>query len=1174
MRTHSLAVAACLVALAAGAWAQELPSGHGVATPSGSTFTTAITPAGDVDDYAFKGFPGMSVTVVVKATKPVAPAAALVPVVQFVRPDGVVADDDMGFTVSVKGLTTTAKVTLNAPGYWQARVRGLDGTSTGGYSIHVVYRPAPTRPTLPFATKSFTTKGAVVSTRSDTDDYYFEGYSGQTISATVTKPKSSALFPGLQLFRPDGSEVAGGVAFNNKSASVATTATSAQQGTWRVRVYGIDTSDHPDPKSPQNTTGAYTLAVKLGKLPVAPSLKPDVNGQYRFTIPAVGGATIGYTLSFKGAAPVFNSFVNPTGGTVPGFLTGLLKYPSFKIPEQQPFGFYTLTFDAPSPAPTNVTFASKVTAPKADKPVKLTLSSLEPIILVDGVSPSTAGSLNETPLIVRTGGNLVDPSVDDETKVVLLVDHTPLKDISVLGTTVRGTLTAGFAEGFHDVVVRTSSGQVAVAANALEVVPPPSPEDIDPTVGSIAGNYPVTITGHGFSKLGDPQIVIGAVLSTAIVPVHINSVTDTKIEFLAPMYGTTGKITFGVIDARNSNGKLLQPNSFEFVGSPAISRLVPGLTTILGGDLISINGANFAATDHVYIQKTPTSPDYDELFNTFVSTTMHQFPSPVRTPGQYNVYVTDQFGQPQPPRTRKLTYFQFADLSTTTAGMFPSGADVWDGSSVAVADFDKDGIDDLILSRAGGTLNSSSNTRVLKNDGLGHFSDVTATTMPPATSTDDWRADRVWTSDVNLDGYADILLVSNDNSVLPGGRSHVRILINEAQSGGTPTGRVFRDRTTSLFPGPRGGGYDNWRGLDMWVGDIDKGAATAPPEILIVHKDTKQELDVTCSPYCASPFAGGYTYGFYWGGARAFFWDKNLNGGLGKYKFERNFFPRKGGLRVPVGMSIPICNGQQYGQPCVDRFTPFLGKRIAAGDLDGDGKPDIAVVSDDVVRRIYPPSTALVTISSLQVGMNKFNTADGAEITDVTAQLTAIGGDFKGDAVEIAPIGFPDGNAFGTIAVAKSSDAGVGGAMRLLKFRPGTLPASPFDFDDITSQSLPSTASGDAWQASKILFKDVDADGDQDMLIICPTPPGGTGPAFRILRNDIVGQTAGVFTTSLMPLLQGTYLPLGSNEHYEGDTMAIADVNRDGAYDFVLVRANASQPSPETRVLITDKTGH
>src|SRR6185369_10874864 len=103
----------------------------------------------------------------------------------------------------------------------------------------------------------------------------------------------------------------------------------------------------------------------------------------------------------------------------------------------------------------------------------------------------------------------------------------------------------------------------------------------------------------------------------------------------------------------------------------------------------------------------------------------------------------------------------------------------------------------------------------------------------------------------------DILLVSNDNSVLPGGRSHVRILINEAQSGGTPTGRVFRDRTTSLFPGPRGGGYDNWRGLDMWVGDIDKGAATAPPEILIVHKDTKQELDVTCSPYCASPFAGG-----------------------------------------------------------------------------------------------------------------------------------------------------------------------------------------------------------------------------------------------------------------------------------------------------------------------------
>jgi hypothetical protein len=592
----------------------------------------------------------------------------------------------------------------------------------------------------------------------------------------------------------------------------------------------------------------------------------------------------------------------------------------------------------------------------------------------------------------------------------------------------------------------------------------------------------------------------------------------------------------------------------------------------------------------VYLEKTPGSNQYDELTNTYVDPSMHQFTAPVKVKGVYNVYVTDQFGQPLPPRVRALTFFQFSDLSTTTAGMFPSGSDPWDGTSVAVADFDKDGLDDIFIARMGGaTVDGSSDTRVLRNDpnGTGHttpgqFTDVTQTVMPAITATEDWRADRIWVTDVNKDGYPDIVIVTNDTTVLSQGVSHVRILINEQRTSTNANDRAFRDRTASLMPAVRmsnplysgsAGVADNWRGLDMWVGDVDKGPA-GPPEILITHKELKQELDVSCSPYCSSPFASGYTYGFYWGGSRAFFWDKTANGGLGKYKFERNFFPRKSGLRVPItapgGVTVPICNAS-YGQPCLGKFTPFLGKRIAAGDLNGDGKPDVAVVSDAVVQRIFPPATSMVTISSLQVGINKFNSSDGAEITDVTAQLTAIGGDFKGDAVEIGPVGYPDGNSYGTIVDAKASGLGVGIAIRLLKFKPGALPTAPFDFEDITVQSMPATSPGEVWQASKILFKDVDNDGDQDMILVCPTPPGGSGPALRILRNDIVAATAGVFTTKLMPLLQSPYMPLGSNEHYEGDSMAIGDLNADGAYDFVVVRASTSASAPETRIVITDK---
>ena len=63
-------------------------------------------------------------------------------------------------------------------------------------------------------------------------------------------------------------------------------------------------------------------------------------------------------------------------------------------------------------------------------------------------------------------------------------------------------------------------------------------------------------------------------------------------------------------------------------------------------------------------------------------------------------------------------------------------------------------------------------------------------------------------------------------------------------------------------------------------------------------------------------------------------------------------------VTTPSGVVIPICNNS-YGKPCVDRFTPFIGKRIAVGELNADGKPDVAVVSDAKVERIYPPSSCL-----------------------------------------------------------------------------------------------------------------------------------------------------------------------------------------------------------------------
>jgi hypothetical protein len=469
-------------------------------------------------------------------------------------------------------------------------------------------------------------------------------------------------------------------------------------------------------------------------------------------------------------------------------------------------------------------------------------------------------------------------------------------------------------------------------------------------------------------------------------------------------------------------------------------------------------------------------------------------------------------------------------------------------------------------------------TRVLKNDGTGHFTDVTAganAVMPAVTSSDDWRADRVWVTDVNLDAFPDLLLVTNDNAALPQNRSHLRILVNEPRSGIAAEDRVFRDRTVDLMAPIRvssqlygGGGQtvvDNWRGLDMWVGDIDKGQLASPPEILITHKETKEETDVGCGNYCASPYSSGYTYGFYWGGSRAFVWNKTAKGGAGQYKFDYNFFPRKAGVRVqifnpPAGITIPICNSQ-YGSPCRGKFPPYLGKRITAGDINADGKPDVAVLSDEAVSKNGS------TISSLQVGINKFNPADGALITDVNDAIQGLGGNFQADSLEIGQPGFPDGNSFGVIVTSRATSGG-GSAMRLTKYKPSQVVGEVAAFEDITAAALPAVSGGENWQASRIIFRDVDLDGDQDMLIVCNAAPGGTNPAFRVLRNEAVNQQVGVFRESLKGLLT----PLvTATEHFEGDWMSIGDVNQDGTLDFVISRAATTQPAPQTRIVITDK---
>ncbi len=999
----------------------------------------------------------------------------------------------------------------------------------------------------------------------DADDYVFDGYRGATLTASVSVSRKSTLAPVLEVIRPDGTLVleSDGLVLKTHPRSASARFALDASGVWKVRVRGGD----------EGRIGDYTVALKTSKLGRSnvPAVR-DENGQFRFFLPARGGAKLSWSLEAASAA-TFNSLVDPRGNSVdvppPGVaVRGLL------LPGGLPVGEYVLTFDAPAEAGSVLLLSSSVVPPKS-KSRKGRLSGIEPAFVNGSISPTSGGAGT---LVTLTMLSPEDPEAPRGGAVGLFLDDVALEDVQLLGdhTTVTGRVPAGLAPGVYDVVATSTSGQPAVRAEAFEVVPPPLLLAFDPPFGPVLGGGEITLTGRDF------RASMGLLFDGTQQPVTATYADATTLRFPLPTHGA-GFVTVGVVDLGSQLRSDLTTTAFEFVTTPVINRVSPALVPILGGETVTLDGLLFAPDDHVFLETTTPGSfeDVSATQTTFVSATRHRFVTPVRPRGDYRVHVIDALGRPNPPKSRTITYFDFADV-TAASGIGTSLADTGDAVTSALLDVDGDGDLDLALARSGGeTAAATSQTRVLLNDGHGTFTDATASVMPPAGA-DDWRADRIVATDVDGDARMDLVLTTNSLTIPSESRSHTRLLMNERRGG---TGldadqRVLRDRTADLMPpvrtmrryGAFGGDNseyvsDDWRGLDVWVGDLDANGS-GPPDIVLTHDEVKNDDNpnaevfnsgVYCGNYCAVPQGGfAYAYTFYWGGSRAFTWDKNARAGLGRYKFDPNWFPRRSGPVVastlPGGIAIPACS-PHYNSICKSSFTPFTGKRLAVGDLDADGKPDVAVVADHVIQRRFTVNGPLTTISSLQVARQGFNPQDGAKVTDVTAKLTALGLDLAGDALAI---GHPDGNAFGTIALARASSSP---GLRLLRFfdDAGTLAVA-----DVSAATLPAPVGADSLQAGEVRFLDIDGDGDQELVLLAPAAPGGTQAALRILRNGGSGAAAGVFDRAWNELVEAAVLP---GDRFEGASLSIGDLTGDGLPEFTVSRAPPGGQAADTRIL-------
>lgn len=1063
--------------------------------------------------------------------------------------------------------------------------------------------------------------GVVPEGADDRDHYLFEGVAGQglIVQARRLRSRQGGLLPVLALHRPDGSLVLpeeGARIQPHPHAGVASLVSYRldRTGRWTIvvqggyawrRVRGDDPSTVPVERTHVvtdyeggRTEGPYQVSIVAGSAPV-PRVRdavPDDAGWFEFRVPARAGAALTATLRWQGAAPAFTDVRDPEGRTVPGFASrtvaaGRMTVTSaLPLEADRPFGDYRFRFAAPAEPVSDVDFSCKVRRPRGTRALRGRFSRIEPRI--ESVVPAVGGP--GVPVVVRCL-DAIDPARRGVPRVWVGRHEIPDPEIATQDRLTTFSFAAPdearLADGPHDVTVASTSGQTVTRPGGFRVLPPPRVRSIDPPAGNLSGGFEIRIAGEGFSAEPlDMEVRYRAPGGTATFAAPVTFKAGSGESLLVfdqpttePFSGTEGSWTLSVLDRRSGRSTEV-PAPLVLTRTALVTSTAPALVPVTGGVAVALRGGNFRPADRVFLETAPGGGEFEEITATqatYVSPSVHRFTAPSRVAsgaGAYRVQVLDEDGDVSPDRT-----IEFFRLEPATAALGLDEADGYDGNSVVLADLDRDGDTDLVVARRGGPEASATpHTRVFLRDANGKWTDATTAVMPPATSADDWRAEKAAAADVDADGWPDLVLVSSTPGIpAAGSRSHTRILRNEQRSALLPESeRAFRDRTADLMAPTRQmkpplwgsvvrNDPDDWAGHDLWVGDLDLSGA-GPPEIVVTTDRVFENSYVSCAPYCASPYSAAYPYSFYWGGTRVFRWDASARGGLGRYAFDRYALPRAGAISVPIfnpppGIFVPYC----AGGACRGTFTPFAGKRLAVGALDvavpgapGKARLDLAVLSDQPVTVKGSP------VSSLQVALHEPHTAwPGTTMTDVTDRLTAIAPPdlFRGDAVAIGTPFTEDGDPYGVVAVAQRDPAALiddERALRLIRFRPPAVAADRADFE-ILSGVLPAASDADRFHAAALAFYDVDRDGRSDLVTLAPSSPGGAA-ALRLLRNDPSGTFTRTFDDDLVaPLVTAT-------ERWEGDALAIGDLDGDGGAAFVVTRA-AGGAAPHTRVVRTTK---
>jgi hypothetical protein len=1003
----------------------------------------------------------------------------------------------------------------------------------------------------------------------DTDDYVTALRTGEQLSASLLVPHKSGLSPRLQLLDPDGADVtpalrvtAGGRGLQFRAFKATLT------GRWTVRISGAG-----------GTQGAYGVAFSIRPLRPQTFRRQHLgNDEPLFKVHhfnGLDGALLDMRVrwSASGLPVEIRALTDTTGADV---LTpegqkavGAAVFDNRRrtmtltgIPLHRGDGEYGVRFRVPQGAAAyDLTIAVNPTdRPKGKKPVVLT--SDEPYL--DAVAAPLHGRPDA--LIHLTGHSF---SKAPPPRVFIGASEAQVASVSADGKLVDVIAPFGVPGTTVSVSVVNPDGQAAVRGAYFYYLQPIAVTDLvdgggaPVRAGSTRGGRTLRLLGAHFET--GQRVRFGDSFAPAV-----NVVSESEMLVVMPR-SPAGTFPATVVD--EFGGIATSDFDFLFKTPPTFDAhpYAPSVAAVQSQVFVTIHGREFQSADQLSFAGLPVD-------STFVDATTRTFTVPALPAGSYAVTLTDAIGTVEagpdfavkpPPVVTAVSVV--AGPRSGTIGIPVSG-----GATVQVDGTDFHETDVVTLGGAAVEFVAHTSTRftflapagalgpatLSITDGAGQstvvehavryvgYSDDTATRSPGASDVDALLADRGAIGDLDGDGRSDDLVIVTRYGY-PGTRSELTRVFFGSASG------VLEDVTAAKLPvaGSDTSGTDNWNASAVAIGDVD-GA-------------TGQDILIGGQP--------PYSYAGYYSGIRMF-----RNDGSGTFTLDEAHAPPS--VYTPAVFAVDQTGNYFLVYSAV--FDAGQPSAMALGDLDKDGDQDLVVARDRYELRYVgidptqvdftqsPPYVNAANVAYLSTfqyfpGTKVFDNrmAAGPGFVDVTTVRLPSAGDSTlppRPSFQARDVALGDVDKDGWLDIVETWDDPttvsaygqyVGNGVDSPRIATRVLINDHTGkFADRTTTWMPAASSPEFWQAERLALRDLDGDGDLDLVLLhwagtdafTTSPPSFSSTALRVLRNDGTGTGFVNVTTAAVPALPG------DGDNFRGYALAVRDVDGDGKVDILV----------------------